>query len=245
MEAQIVNPSPKFEPPAFRPPPESGYLYLAASVAPPTGPPFVRRDARRDALLVHLVQSAAALEQMPAVVRASVYRGVLVPPAPRSAQHPARYDIAVLIETDSPESLDGVRASAAYKQLHDALSGAANDVHVMPARCLRYIGPVDRNTQGLFLFNHFTAADLQVATSVWEHLSGWYVAETKLDNSTLLAPIGTDDYVFVNHARWDKSPLRLAVEQFGRPSFRNYVLANLRANKVVAMPVLYRLANPR
>lgn len=245
MAVQIVNPSPKFAPPAFLPPPPSGYLYLAGSVAPPTGPPFVRRDARREALLTYLGQEAAELERMPAVRRASVYRGVLVPPAPRGAPHPARYDVAMLIETDSSESFDDVRASSAYRQLRDALDAAATDGHEMAARCLRCIGPVDRNRQGLFLFNHFTADDPEVATAVWEHLSGWYVAQTKLDNSTLLAPIGADEYVFVNHARWDKSPLRLAAEQFARPSFGKYVLANLRANGVVAMPVLFRLANPR
>jgi hypothetical protein len=35
---------------------------------------------------------------------------------------------------------------------------------------------------------------------------------------------------------------RLLVRQFAKPSFRSYVLANLRANGTGSMPLLYRLA---
>src|SRR6185437_10141782 len=40
-----------------------------------------------------------------------------------------------------------------------------------------------------------------------QSLSGWYEAETGLDNSTLLAPLegGQSDYVMINHARGDGS----------------------------------------
>jgi hypothetical protein len=50
------------------------------------------------------------------------------------------------------------------------------------------------------------------------------------------------DYVFVNHVRWDMSLPRFAATQFGKRTFYSYVLANLRANGTVAMPILYRLA---
>ncbi|MGH3273438.1 MAG: hypothetical protein ACRDNZ_03825 [Streptosporangiaceae bacterium] len=245
MEPLIVNQKPEYEPPLFRPAPQAGYLYLAAAVAPPAGPPFVRHDARRAALLARLKQRGHQLTELPEVEAVSVFRAILVPPAGRGARHPARYDVAVLIETDSPASLDAVRAAPAYQQMLATLQARARDVNVMAASCLRYIGPVDHSKQGLFLFNHFEApdADTGVVTGLWEHLAGWYVAETGLDNSELLAPIGDHaDYVFVNHARWDKSLPRLAVEQFARKSFRSYVRANLRANQVIAMPVLCRLA---
>jgi hypothetical protein len=45
-----------------------------------------------------------------------------------------------------------------------------------------------------------------------------------------------------NNARWDESLPRFLWRQFSRKSFRTYVLANLEANRVGAMPVLYRLA---
>jgi hypothetical protein len=54
--------------------------------------------------------------------------------------------------------------------------------------------------------------------------------------------VGDADYVFVNHARWDRSLPRLMLEQFAKPSFWTYVRAGLRANRTVAMPILYRLA---
>lgn len=60
--------------------------------------------------------------------------------------------------------------------------------------------------------------------------------------AALLEPIDKADYVFVNHARWDSSLPRVMLEQFLKPTFWTYVLANLRANRVGAMPSLYRLA---
>jgi hypothetical protein len=67
-------------------------------------------------------------------------------------------------------------------------------------------------------------------------------AETGLNNSTLLGPLSTADYVFVNHARWDLPLPVLAAKMLGKPSFYSYVLANLHANDTAAMPILYRLA---
>jgi hypothetical protein len=241
MRLQIANPNPRYAPPPFVSPPRWGYVHIAAAVALPTRAPFVQRDARRAALLQRLKHLAANLEQLPEVRSVTVYRGVLVPPAGRGTR-PARYDVAVLIETTTPEVLDEIRAADPYLRLLTAITDATSELHVMAARCVRILGEVDRSRPGLFLFNHFIAEDAEVATALWEHLAGWYVRETGLDNSTLLEPIGDADYVLVNHARWDKGLLRLAVEQLSRKSFRSYVVANLRANHVVAMPVLYRLA---
>ena len=240
MKPSIVTAHREFAPPAFETPPAYGYLHLGGAVAPPSGPPLVRKDARRSAVLARLVPLAAELERVEAVRRVTVYCAVLVPPVGS-----ARYDVAVLVETSSPGVLDAVRDTAQFAALHDALTVAASHVHLMAAHCLRSLGEVDRFRQGLFLFNHFTADDPELALALWEHLAGWYVARTGLDNSTLLGPVGPSDLVFVNHARWDKGLLRLAVEQFARPSFHRYVRANLRANKVIAMPVLYRLVTTR
>lgn len=237
-----MNPKSEYEPPVFPTPPSSGYLYVAAVVAPPGRAPFVRANIRRTTLLTRLKALATDIEQLPDVIRVTVYRAVLIPPTGPDVPHPARFDVAALIETNSPAALDTVRAAEPYERMLSGIRSVAGDVHTMAARCLRYVGAVDRDRPGLFLFNHFLADDAKVATELWEHLAGWYVTETGLDNSTLLEPIDDDDYVFVNHARWDKSLPRLAAEQFAKKSFRSYVLANLRANHVVAMPGLYRLA---
>jgi hypothetical protein len=219
-------------------PPPAGFLHVAAAVDPPAGPPIERRSARRTAVLTQLKAIARELEALDAVTRAGVYRAVLVPPV-----GDARFDVAVLVETRSVADLDAVRASEPGRRLLEAAGAAARDVHVMAARCIRRIADVDRTRPGLFLFNHFAAPDAEAALPVWDRLAAWYVAETGLDNSTLLAPVGgAGRFAFVNHARWDDSLPGLAWRQFSRRSFRTYVRATLRATGVQAMPVLYRLA---
>ncbi|MER7754220.1 hypothetical protein [Kitasatospora sp. NPDC097643] len=253
--ATIVNPHPAYRPVLFVDAPPTGYLHVAAAVQPPpqAGPPFLRSSPERDALLARLKPLAAELVDDPAVTRATVYRAVLIPPTSYGKSgrndgiHPARYDVAVLVETTSaaPERLAEVEEGETYRRLLEVVREAASDTHVMAARCIRRIADVDKTRPGLFLFNHFAAEDTAAALEVWEHLAGWYAAETGLDNSTLLAPLGPlgdSDYVFVNHARWDTGLAQLFLRQFGKRSFRSFVLANLRANGITAMPVLYRLA---
>ena len=46
----------------------------------------------------------------------------------------------------------------------------------------------------------------------------------------------------MNHARWDRSLPRVMLAQLAKPSFWSYVRGNLRANRTVAVPILYRLA---
>lgn len=241
MELRIVNPRREYAPPPFSEPPPTGYLHLAAAVEPTRGrTPFPRGGTRKAALLGRLKVLAAELERLETVRRATVFRAVLLPPAPAAAAHPARFDVVVLVEAESVDVLDEVRSSRPYQRMVAEVTEVADDVHEMAANCLRYLGDVDKSRQGLFLFNHFVAKDAEVATRLWEHLAGWYVTETGLDNSTLLAPIGPADYVFVNHARWDTGLLGFAARQFGKSSFRGYVQANLRANETTAMPILYR-----
>lgn len=49
------------------------------------------------------------------------------------------------------------------------------------------------------------------------------------------------DYVMINHARWDHSPPLFMARQLPKRTFRSYMLANLRARHLSALPVLYRL----
>lgn len=245
MEPHITNPDPKYAPPAFAQPPQTGWLHIAASVAPPSGAPFVRHSAARSALLAQLSALADEARALPEVRQVSVYRAVLIAPTGQQVPRPARFDVAVLVETTSPELPGAVRDTPPITRMLAAAGPASSAVHVMEARCARYLGPVDRTRQGLFLFNHFTALDeieLSVALSLWEHLAAWYASETGLNNSTLMVPTSASDYLMVNHARWDISLPRLAAAQFLKKSFRSYVQANLHAHHIVAMPVLYRLA---
>jgi hypothetical protein len=230
----IVNPSPKYPKAALREPARYGYVYVGVTVDPPGRAPFVRRSARRDGVLAALKTRAARLEELGAVVKATVYRAVLMPPVPDAP----RFDAVVLVETTGPETIDDVRETEAFERLVEA----GGQTHVMTLRNIKRIGDVDKTRPGLFLFNHFTAEDPEVASELWEHLAGWYAAETGLDNSTLLQPIGEAPFALINHARWDHGLARFAAHQFTKPSFVTFVRANLRANKTVSMPVLYKLA---
>ncbi|MFI6156841.1 hypothetical protein ACIBCA_29635 [Kitasatospora sp. NPDC051170] len=247
MRFELLNPNSAYPRATLVDPPPNGYLHLAGAVAPPSGPPLVRTVPARSALLDRLKPLATALQGHPAVRRVTVYRALVVPPAGGYARQPqfhqARFDVAVLVETDTPEDLGPVTGGEAYGELRATLTAAASDTHELRARCTRSLGAVDHSRAGLFLFNHFVAEDRAVALELWDHLAGWYVRKTGLDNSTLLEPLdGTDsDYVFVNHARWDTSALGLLLRQVSRPSFRGYVQQNLLVNRVGTMPVLYRM----
>ncbi len=246
MELTIVNPSPKWPPAEQRQPLRYGYLHIGAAVAPPNRSPFPGPSSARAALLDHLKVLASELERLDPVVRATIYRAVLVPPAGNNQgeplAHPARFDVTALVETRSPEDITEVRTAEPYRRLVEAVGAAAQDVQSMAARCVRLIADVDKSPGGLFLFNHFIAQDPGVALELWDRLAGWYAVETGLDNSTLLQPIGQATYTLVNHARWDRGLQWLMMKQFSTPSFWTYVRANLEANQTVSMPVLYRRA---
>ena len=246
MDPTIVNAKPRYRPPTLVDPPGFGYLLLSAEVEPPTGPrPFPGSSDKKTALLGRLKSAAADLAQVDAVERATVYRTVLAPPPTgyaRKVEHPARYDVIVLVETTSPDNLTALQAAQAYTQLRKELDTDATRVDTMPARCVKCIADVDKSRPGLFLFNYFVADDVDAALKLWDHLAGWFMTETGLDNSTLLQPSAESEYAFVNHARWDYGVPRLALRMFTKPSFRSFVQANMNENRMGSMPILCRLA---
>lgn len=211
---------------AFAVPLPYGYVYVGMTVDPPGRAPFVRRSAKRDEALDKLKIVAGQLEALDEVVRATVYRAVLIPPI----EGAPRFDVTVLLETTSPEEIDGVRSSGAFERL-----GAD---FVMGARNTRRIGDTEENMSGTFLFNHFTAEDSEQAMEAWESLTGWYITKTGVDNSTLLQPTSEAPYAFVNYVRLPRGPVRFMLDQLIRPSFHTFVRTKLRANGMVALPLL-------
>jgi hypothetical protein len=150
----------------------------------------------------------------------------------------------ILIQARSPIAAREVQLTPAYQSLTDNLRGRAKRMHIVRARNVRRIGDVDLRRKGLFLFNHFAAADPEVMLELWEYLAGWYVAETVLRNSVALGPLEGEpsDYAIINWARWDASPLTHFWSQLSKRSFWKYVAANLNANRATAMPIYCRLA---
>jgi len=258
MELNIVNPDPRYSRVNLIEPTTLGYIHLAAEVRPRPMPPqrlpFVPNGRAREELLSRLKMLASRLEQLELVEKATIFDAVAIPPTSRFSSylkeradsiHLARFNVVVLIETASPEVAREVQRTPDYRGLVEALESEARDMHVMVARNAKRIGDVDKTKDGVFLFNYFVADDANVALELWDYLAGWYEVETGLDNSTLLVPLEDEasDYLAINNARWGGSLPRLLFRQLSKKSFRTYVQANLEANRVGAMPILYRPAD--
>jgi hypothetical protein len=251
MELRIVNPDPKYSTVSLIEPTTLGYLHIAAEVRPPSRPgPVIFHSRDKSELIGGLKVLGRQLEQVAQVEKVTVYDAMaFAPPSAyvkrrKGSVRPARFDIVVLVETTSPTTAREVQATAEYQGLRDLLSGRARRFHAIAARNAKRVGDVDKTKQGTFLFNYFVGDDPNVVMQLWDYLAGWYQAETGMDNSTLLAPLEGEqsDYVIINHARWDGSLPAFVARQFSKKSFRTYMLANLEAHNVGAMPVLYRLA---
>jgi hypothetical protein len=255
VELKIVNPDPRYSRASLVEPSPLGYIHVAAEVRPrplPLGALMPPGRAKWE-LVGTLKQVARELERLEPVQRVTIFNALPNPPATRFSDyvrereheiHVARFDLVVLIETESPEAAAEVQRTRPYEDLSAALHATAQHTHVITARNAKRVGDVDKTRQGLFLFNYFVADDPRVALELWDYLAGWYQVELGLENSTLLVPLEGEesDYVAINNARFDEGLPRFIARQMSRKSFRTYVQANLEANRVGAMPILYRLA---
>jgi len=226
--------------------PSYGYLLMGATIVPPSGPPLVRPNRKRSVVLHRLADHMRQIRGLEPVMRATVYRAVLIAPGRRPPfqpdMEPPRFDVAVLIETDSPESAGRVANAAPVVSARNLLRESAARLVETQARCVRAIADVEKPAAGTYLFNFWAAADASAALEVWDHLAPWFQSKTGLANSTVLQPIADGDFAFVNHARWDTSPISIAAHQFLRPSFYTFVRRNLAANHIDVYPAMYRRA---
>lgn len=135
-----------------------------------------------------------------------------------------------------------VQTTHLYRQLTGLLNEHAKSLHVLAAESVKRVNDVDRTWDGTFVFNYFVADDREVMLNLWDYLAGWYGEEMGVDNSLLLVPLDGEpsDYLAVNHARLEGTAPAFIAKQMSKSSFRKFVQANLNANGVVAMPVLYR-----
>jgi hypothetical protein len=248
MPVELVNPDPRYGRVLLAEPAPTGYLHLAADAgAAHRAGPVLHRSGSKRQLLGALKSQARQLARHDAVERVTVYDAVAFAPpggAKSDAAVPAWFDVVVLAEVASPDAVSAVRATQDWQALATTAREQARRVHQIAARNVRRVAEVDKTRPGLFLFNYFSGADPALAVDLWDYLAGWYEVETGLDNSTLLAPLEgeSSDYVLINHARWDASLPQFVLRQLPKKSFRSYMLANLKAHRVTAMPVLYRLA---
>jgi len=246
---RIVNPGPRYAPARLIEPTTYGYIHIAARLQP-RPLPFWPSGRKKAALLARLKKLARRLEQHAAVREVTLFDALAIPPfgrlpyirEHRDRIHQARFDVAVLVELESPAAANEVRQAADFQALLGTLRSRTADLHLFAARNAKRIGDVDHRRKDTFLFNHFVADDAGVMLDLWDHLAGWYTAETGLDNSELLVPLEDErsDYLAVNHASWHERLPRVMWRQFAKRFLWSYVQANLEANHVGAMPVLYR-----
>ncbi len=251
MELRIVNPDSKYPKVRLNEPTGRGYIYIAGAVKPGRLP-LVPPNAKRARVLRALKELGRRLERTEGVVKVTVFRAVAIPPTARvsgylrqrrGSVHPPRHDVLVLVETTSPGVARQVQRSPAYEAVMDALRKNTAATRVIVARNTKRIGDVDETRQGLFLFNHFVADDVGQGLELWEYLASWFTKEAGLENSVVLQPLEDErsEYSFINEVRLSSS-LPKYVWQLTKKSFRSFVLANLDANRVGAMPAFYRLA---
>ena len=227
----------------------SGFVHIAAEVD--ARPPFLPNSRKKRRLLARCKGWCRQLEEDPDVLSAVVFDALVATPGRGEflkrrpgKVHVARFDLAVLIETTTPEAADAaLRASPAYADMERTIREAATFTHVVTATNPKSMGTVDHDRQGIFLFNYFFADDTEQNLAVWEYTAGWFGQETGLDNSTVLLPREGErsEYTIMNHCRWDRLRDVMPSLLF-KKSFRSYVLANFEASNVAAMPILYRMA---
>jgi hypothetical protein len=244
MTVTLVNPQHDLSTPPLIAPPPFGYLLLAATVAPPKGPPIVRADSKRSALLRRVSEHLGQVSRLDGVVRTTGYRAIVIPPARppdfRPDLRPPRFDVTVLVETDMPGRLSQIATASPVASLRTLLHDEALVVKEMHARCVKAIADVDKGPDGTYLFNYWAAADAPTALEVFDHLAPWFQRKTGLQNSTVLQSLGDDEFAFVNHARWDAGALSVVARQLRRPSFHRFVRPTLAANHIEVYPALYR-----
>lgn len=245
----VVNGHLKFEKVALIKTAKSHYLHIALEIDHSFLPFFIMTSKKKKAVIDEAKTWCKTLQEEKDIISAVVFKAILVPPGkgkflkerPEKVQV-ARYDLVILIEANSKEKIDEILSSVAYQQMISSMKNKAKLTHIISATNVRHINPVNHKVQGVFLFNYFFADHLQQNLKVWEYTAGWFQQETGLDNSTVLLPdnLAESKYTIINHCRWDKMGDILPSLLF-KKSFQNYVLDNFYANRVAAMPVLYKM----
>lgn len=246
----IVNEHLKYKKVSLAETAKTVYLHIAAEINHSPFPFFITTSSKKKALIRQSKELCRQLERKEGVVSAIVFKAILIPPGTGKFLKErigkvqiAKYDFAILIEVASLQKLQEIINSSGYKQLEESIKNVSKLTHFVTATNVKRIDTVNHKKQGVFLFNYFYADDLQQNIEVWEYTAGWFQQETGLNNSTVLLPQDSEasKYTIINHCRWDNIWDILPSLLFKR-SFHKYVLDNFYANKVAAMPILYKIA---
>jgi hypothetical protein len=252
MEQQlnIVNKDYKFPRVSLIAPNHSFYLLIAAEIDRSPFPFFLTTSDTKKSLIDNARRWCQLLRNEENVIGADVFKATLIPPGKGKLLKERfgktrlpKYDFVILIEVSTAEKLNEILATEDYRRIKAHLTEKSRPVHVISATNVKRIGDVNHEKSGVFLFNYFYADDVTQNIAVWEYTAGWFQQETGLDNSTVLLPCDSKSsrYKIINHCRWN-SMWNILPSLIFKKSFHTYVLDNFYANKVAAMPILYKLA---
>jgi hypothetical protein len=131
----------------------SGYLFLAAEID--AHPPFLWNSRTKRRLIEDCVGSSARIAREPGVLEAVTFEALLVAPIGEAAflrrrrdeVHRARFDLAVLIETDSVDTAQALHRSPLFRALETHVRDEAGHVYVVTAGNVKRIGAVDHTRE--------------------------------------------------------------------------------------------------
>jgi hypothetical protein len=205
-------------------------------------------SSKRADLHKKLLLHKDSLASVQAIRSIAIFEAILFAPgsldrfqARGTGGHPARYDTLILIETTSPATAGALATDPTLRPLLTLVTQHNSHTKVVAASNAKKIADVDRQRDGVFLWNFFFADDPEALLNIWDHTAGWWLAEGEMYNSELLRPTQNSEYALINNARWDA--VQPPAKAFSNPDYAEFVLANIEANNATAMPSLYRLVS--
>lgn len=224
----------------------NGFLLLAAEIGDWAGP-IPRPSAARRRILARIGRPVERLAARHDVLEVTAFRAALRPPGEGAqilhgaGMTPARFDVVVLVRSESVADLAAIRTDPAWLELSGLLGDPARRTHLVAASSPARIADVDHGPDHWFLFNYFYGDDPRTVHDIWEYTAGWFQRKTALPNSAPMRPLPGEPagYTLINHASWPALRTFLPGLLL-RPTFRSFVLANFAANGIAAQPIIYR-----
>lgn len=253
---KIINPTlaENIEEQGMLSPPNSfGYIFIAAEIEPQH---LLVKSTFKKKLEGELKDKISFLKEIVGVQRADLFSGFIIPPGSKEGLQfikeknikiqPAKFDIVILIETESTDNLDLIENNKILIEIEAYLKDNTQRFFKTRAQNKTKIAEVDKNTKGIFLFNYFYCKNEKTVLDVWKYTAGWWTENANLTNSTPLSPLNENcDYALINHCKWNRLIDILPILILGRigivKGLNSFVLKTFTANQIVAMPVLYRL----
>lgn len=230
-----------------------GYIFIAAEIEPQH---LFKKSSHKRKLEYELKDKISTLTDIDGVQRADLFSAFLIPPGSREGLRlikeknieirPAKFDIVILIQAESLENLELIENNKILIEIEGYLRANSKRFFKTKAQNKIKIAEVDKNTNGVFLFNYFYSNNEKTVLDVWKYTAGWWTANANLTNSTPLSPLNKKcEYALINHCKWNSLIDILPILILGRigiiKGLNSFVLKNFTSNQIVAMPVLYRL----